>query len=150
MSFGFNPITGQGLLNRVLVHTIVPLFPQLTVTSPYMGKSQAVLTLDGPFVHQIGTATGLVNSPEPYVMGQLVISLLRSQALAGLWVAQAGITSVIGAVTVYSDSTEFPVITLADSSIIDIDPGAFDGQDPVTKVTVKGLYYTNASLWAGL
>ena len=150
MSVGFNPITGQGLLNRVLVHTILPIFPQLTVTSPFMAKSQAVLTLEGPFVHQMGTATGLVNSPEPYVMGQLVISLLRSQALSGLWVAQSQVTSVIGPVTIYSDSTEFPSVTLADCSIIDIDPGAYDGQDPATKVTIKGVFYTNASLWAGI
>ncbi len=150
MSFGFNPLTQQGLLNRVLTHIIVPLFPQLTVTAPFMAKSQAVLTFDGPFVHQIGTGTGLVNSPEPYVMAQINISLLRSQSVSALWLAQAQIEGVIGLVTAYSDSTTFPAVTLANCSITEIDPGAFDGQDPATRVTVKGLFYTNASLWAGI
>ena len=144
-----NPLTVQGSLNRILVHTIIPSNPQLTVTAPYMSKTLAVLTFDGPFVNQIGTATGLVNSPEPYVMSQLVISLLRSQPLSALWVAQVQLQSMIGSVVVYSDSCVFPEITLANCSITDIDPGSYDGNDPTVKVTVKGVFYANAAMWVG-
>lgn len=147
---GFPPLTSQGTLNRVLTHVILPLFPQLSVTAPYMAKSQAVLTLEGPFVDQIGTATDIVNSPHPYVMGQVVISILRSQAVAGFWVAQAQSASVVGPVQTYADTITMPAITLANCSIHDIDPGAYDGADPTTKVTLKGVFYTNAQLWADL
>ena len=146
---GFPPLTTQGLLNRVLTHIVVPGFPQLSVSAQYMSKSMAVPTFDGPFVDQIPTATGVVNSPAPYVMGQIVVNLLRSQALCTLWIAQAQIESTLGDVVAYSDSTVFPPITLNNTSIIDIDPGAFDGSDPTTKITLKGVFLTNADLWAG-
>lgn len=145
---GFAPLTSQGVLNRVLVHTIAPSNPQLLVTAPYMSKSMAVLTFDGPFTNQIETATDIVNSPNPYVMGQLVINLLRSQALSSLWLAQVQTASVIGSIVVYPDSPVYPAITLTNSSITDYDPGAFDGQDPTVKVTVKGVFQTNAILWS--
>jgi len=144
-----NPLTPQGLLNRVLTHIVVPTFPQLSVTASYMGKSMATLSFDGNFVDQIMTATGLVNSPEPYVTGNVVVNLLRSQQLSALWIAQSQLESVIGPVTLYSDSTAFPPIVLANCSIVGIDPGAFDGQDPAVKATIKGVYYLNAGLWTG-
>jgi len=148
MAFLGNPLIQQGQLNRVLTHVIVPSFPQLTVTAPYMSKSLAVLTFDGPFVDQIGTATGVVNSPMPYVMAQIVVNLLRSQSVSALWIAQAQLQSVIGSIVAYPDSTVFPPITLANCSLIEIDPGAFDGVDPTVKMTVKGVYYTNSSMWS--
>lgn len=145
-----NPLTAQGLLNRVLTNVVIPSFPQLSVTAPFMAKSLAQLTFDAPAVDQIGTATGIVNSPAPYVMGQLVVNILRSQSVAELYYAQWQINAVIGTVQAYPDSTVLPPFTLANCSILDVDPGAFDGQDPTTKVTIKGVYYVNADLWAGV
>ena len=147
---GFAPLTTQGQLNRVLTHIVVPGFPQLSVTAPYMSKSLALLSFDGPFVDQIGTATGIVNSPVPFVMGQIVVNLLRSQSLSSLWIAQVQVASIIGTVVAYPDSTVFPAIPLSNCSIIDVDPGAYDGADPTTKITMKGVFYTNADLWSGL
>jgi hypothetical protein len=145
---GFNPNIAQGLLNRVRTHIVVPGNTSLNATASYMGKSQAVLTFEGPFVSQIETATGIVNSPMPFVMAQLVISLLRTQALAALWVAQAQTASVLGNVVAYPDSANFPAVTLTNCSITEIEPGAFDGVDPVTKITVKGVFNTNSIMWA--
>ena len=147
---GVNPLISQGLLNRVLTNVVIPGFPQLSVTSPFMSKSLAQLTFDAPAVDQIGTATGIVNSPAPYVMAQLVVNVLRSQSVASLYYAQWQANAVIGSVTAYSDSTELPPFKLTNCSILDVDPGAFDGQDPTTKVTIKGVYYVNADLWAGV
>jgi len=144
----FAPLTAQGLLNRVRTHIVVPGNTSLNATAAYMGKSQAVLTFEGPFVQQPETATGIVNSPQPYVMAQIVLSLLRSQALAALWIAQAQSDSTLGNVVAYSDSANFPSVTLANCSITEVDPGAFDGVDPTTKVTIKGVFYTNSSMWA--
>ncbi len=149
MSVGANPLIDQGMLNRVLTNVVVTLLPQLSVTSPYMAKSQAQITFDDDFVDQIGSATGVVNSPAPYIMGSLVINLLRSQAVSGLWIAQSQVQSVIGPVIAYPDSTAFPPVALANCSIKHIDPGAYDGQDPTVKVTVRGVFYTNAALWLG-
>ena len=145
-----NPLTSQGLLNRVLTNVVVTSFPQLSVTAPFMSKSLAQLTFDAPAVDQIGTATGVVNSPVPYVMAQIVVNVLRSQAVAALYYAQWQLNAVVGSVTAYPDSTTLGPFVLANCSILDVDPGAFDGQDPTTKVTMKGVYYVNADLWAGV
>lgn len=145
-----NPLITQGLLNRVLTNVVVTNFPALSVTAPFMSKSLAQLTFDAPAVDQIATATGIVNSPVPYVMGQLVVNILRSQSVASLFYAQWQADAVIGSVTAYSDSTTLPPFTLKNCSILDIDPGAFDGQDPTTKVTIKGVYYVNSDLWSGV
>lgn len=144
-----NPLTQQGNLNRVLTHIVVTDFPGLNVSASYMSKTLATVTFDGPFVDQIGTATGIVNSPMPYVMGTIMVNLLRSQALAGAWLTMTQTGSILGSVTVYPDSTIFPSILLLNCSVVDLDPGAYDGTDPTVKVTIKGVYETNLSLWTG-
>ena len=146
---GLNPLAFQGNLNRVLTHVVIPSFPQLTVIASSMAKAMLTTSFDGNFTDQIGTATGVVNSPEPYVMGQVVVSLLRSQPLAALWLAQLKIYSVIGSVSVYSDATTFPEIDLVNCSVMGFDPNAFDGQDPAVKVTIRGTYFVNNALWIG-
>ncbi len=144
-----NPLVQQGMLNRVLTHIIVPSFPQLNVTSPYMSKSLATLTFDESAVDQIGTATGVVNSPKPYVMGKVVVNLLRSQGTANLYLAQWQSQAPIGTIVLYSDSTALQPITLLNCSLLDVDTGAFDGVDPTFKATISGVFETNAYVWAG-
>jgi hypothetical protein len=143
-----NPLIQQGLLNRILTNVVVTNHPQLSVTASFMSKSLAQLTFDGAAVDQIGTATGVVNSPMTYVMANLTINLLRSQPIVALYFAQWQSQAVLGSVVVYPDSNVLGSFTLANCSLLDLDPGAFDGQDPTTKATIKGIYYTNAQLWS--
>lgn len=147
---GFPPLTVQGNLNRVATHVVVTSLPQLSATASFLGKSLVQVTLEGPFTDQIETATGVVNSPKPFVMGQLVLSLLRSQTLAALWVAQVETSTYLGDIVAYPDSTVFPALALTNASIIDLDPGAFDGVDPTVKATVKGTFLINSALWSAL
>ena len=147
---GFPPLTAQGNLNRVATHIVVVSQPQLNANAANLGKSLAVVTFEGPFTDQIETATGIVNSPKPFVMGQIVISLLRTQGLSAAWVTQLEAGSYLGTVVAYPDSNVFPAISLSNASITELDPGAFDGADPIVKATVKGTFYINSGLWAGL
>jgi len=147
---GFNPTVTQGNLNRVATHITSARYPGLNVTAGYMAKSLAVVTFEGPFTDQEPTATGIVSSPKPYVPGQVVINLLRSQILAGLWMNQVQADTYLGTVVIYPDSNVFPEVALSETSITEIDPGAFDGMDPTVKVTVRGIFYINANLWAAL
>jgi hypothetical protein len=147
---GFVGGVTQGNLNRIATHIVVASFTNLNVTAGYMGKSQAIVTLDGPIVNQIGTATSVVNSPEPYIMSTLVISLLRSQSLSNAWLAQIQSNATIGTVTAFPDSSTFSPIELVNCSIQDFDPGAFDGGDPTVKVTIRGVFYVNSAMWASL
>ncbi len=143
-----NPLIAQGTLNRVRVSVVVANLSNLNVTSPYMGKEFASISFQGSFAELIPTATGGVTSPEPYVMATVVINLLRTQGLASAWVSQAQATSAIGPVTIHSDTSAFPAITIDNAIIKDIEPGAFNGTDPVVRVTLQGIYDLNNNLWS--
>lgn len=142
-----NPLIQQGTLNRVRTSLVVPNYPNLNVTAPYLGKSQITVDLAGPFDDLIGTATGAVTSPEPYTMGTMTVNLLKTQSLAAQWLAQAQTTSDLGTITAHSDSASWPEITLNSAIIRQIEPGVYDGTDPVIRVTLEGVFYLNNDLW---
>lgn len=143
-----NPYLNAGPLNRVRCSVVIAAFPSLNIISQYMGKSFAHIEFEGDFNQQIETATGVVNSPEPYVMATITVGLLRSQALAANWLAQSQDTSILGDVTIHSDTSAFPAITLNDTGIRTITPGAYDGTDPVVRLTLRGTFNVNSSLWS--
>ncbi|MGH8600856.1 MAG: hypothetical protein ACRET1_09330 [Burkholderiales bacterium] len=140
----------QGTLNRLLTSVVIANLPTLNVTSPYMGSSFAQLQLDQNFSELIGTATGAVQSPQPYVMGTITVNLLKTQGLSAQWLAQAQASADLGQVTAYPDSTAFPPVTLDDCVIDTIAPQAYDGKDPVVRVTIRGVYYLNANMWSAI
>jgi hypothetical protein len=142
-----NPNVVQGTLNRVRTSVIIPAYPGLSVTAPYMGKSQCQLNFEGSFVTQKETATGFVDSPEPYVPATLEISLLRPQSLSNAWLQQVVSNAVLGDVVSHTDTSAFPAVHLSNCSIIKCDPGRFDGNDEIVAVTVRGVFQTNNILW---
>lgn len=142
-----NPQVPQGSMNRVRCSIVVPGIPTLNITSSYMSKRFAKLTWDGRIVHQDETATGFVNSPEPYIGGEISVGILRTQPLAIAWVRQFEDTGVLGEVVIHSDTSAFPARTISNASIITCDPEAFDGLDATVHVMIRGVYYINNSLW---
>lgn len=143
-----NPYLTAGPLNRVRVHVVVPSTPTLNITAQFMGKSFARVEFEGDWTQQIEVGTGVVNSPEPYVMASITVGLLRPQTLSASWLSQAQNSTVLGDVTIYSDTSAWPPITLNDTAIRSIDPGAFDGTDPVVRLTLRGTFNINSSLWS--
>lgn len=143
-----NPYLIAGPLNRVRCHVVISATPTLNIQSSYMGKSFAHIEFEGDFVQQIEVGTGVVNSPEPYVMASITVGLLRSQPLAASWLSQAQDTGVLGDVTIHSDTSAFPAITLNDTAIRSITPGAYDGTDPVVRLTLRGTFNINSALWS--
>ncbi|MDE3023654.1 MAG: hypothetical protein KGI54_17710 [Pseudomonadota bacterium] len=142
-----NPIVAQGTLNRIRCSIIIPDYSSLNITAAYMGKNFATVTFGSNFTTQVETGTGVVNSPEPYVMTTVAVGILRTQSLSSSWLTQLQDTSVLGNVTIHSDTSAFPAINLVETSVIDYNPGAFDGMDPVVAMTLRGVFYTNNSLW---
>ena len=142
------PFVPQGTLNRVRASVIVPGYASLNVTSPYMGKDFVTVSFQGQFAELIPTATGGVTSPEPYVMASISINILRTQSLSSQWRSQAESYSAIGGITVHSDSAAFPALSFDNCIIRDIEPGAYNGMDPVVRVTLQGIYYINNQLWS--
>lgn len=143
-----NPMIVQGTLNRVLASVIVPSIPTLNITSSNMGKNLLSMEFDEDFTAQIGTATGVVNSPAPYVMSTVNISLLRSQSLSDAWINQSVSTAIIGQIIIVSDTSTFSKKTLNNTSIIKITPGRMDGTDPIVELHLRGVFYLNNNLWS--
>lgn len=138
----------QGTLNRLRCSVVVPSQQALSVTSAYMGTGFASVAFTEPFSELLGTATGAVTSPEPYVFGTITVNILKTQALSASWVQQSQAQSSLGQVTIYPDSAAYPPVTLDNCVIQGIEPTAFDGKDPVVRVTIRGVYYLNSDLWA--
>jgi len=143
-----NPYLTAGPLNRARVHIVVAATPTLNITAQFMGKSFATIEFEGDFTTQIEVGTGVVNSPEPYVMATISCGLLRSQSLSGAWLTQAQTGTVLGDVTIYSDTSAWPPITLNDTAVRMLQPGRFDGTDPIVALTLRGSYNINSSLWS--
>jgi hypothetical protein len=53
----------------------------------------------------------------------------------------------IGPVTSYGDSSAFDAITMNGCVIQSIDPGAWDGTDPVVRIVIRGTVPVNSNLW---
>lgn len=142
------PVVAQGVLNRVRCSVIVPGNPALNITAPFMGRSFAKIEFEGDFVQQIETGTGAVRSPEPFVMATISVGLLRTQSLASAWMAQAQTNGGLGDVTIHSDTAAFQPITVNETVIRHLDPGAFDGTDPIVRLTLRGTFPLNSDMWS--
>lgn len=143
-----NPFTPQGTLNRLKSSVTVPGNSALNITSSYMSKQFVSISFDGAFGEAIQTATGIVTSPEPFVMATITVGILRTQPLAAAWKLQAETLVAIGNVSVFPDTAAFPEYDLVNCIIQHIEPAAFDGIDPVVRVVIRGAYYINNALWA--
>lgn len=143
-----NPLVAQGSLNRLRGSVVIPSYPALNVTASYLSKRGIGMELAGDLTQLLETMTGLVTSPEPYVPADITVSILKTQSLAALWITQAQDTTVLGNVTVHTDTAAFPHFDFQNCAITRINRFAFDGTDPTMEVTLRGIYVLNQSLWA--
>src|SRR6185503_10613982 len=112
-----NPLQDQGTLNRLKASVVIPALPGLNVTAPFLGKEAIRLALNGTATTRINTMTGQVTSPEPYMAATITINLLRPQALAAAFKQQMETTSLIGDITVYTDTPNFGNYPFSNCSI---------------------------------
>ena len=142
-----NPLLSQGTLNVLRTQLIFPSLSGLNILPENMSKKFVTVALDGDLNKLINTATGAVTSPEPYVPVTITVGVLRTQSLGAAWVAQAQSLSTIGDMSAFPDSASFPEMDFSTVILKHFDPGAFDGTDPVIKLTFSGIYYVNNDLW---
>jgi len=142
-----HPLVTQGTLNRLRASVIVPGFTSLNVSSQYMGKNFVSVEPEGDFALLIETATGAITSPEPYCFMNVTVDLLRTQSLSQSWLTQAETTAVLGDVSIHPDTTAFDSIDISETIIQKVTPGVFDGQDPIVRVNLRGVFYLNNNLW---
>lgn len=147
-----NPFIPQGVLNRLKASVVFTDFPQLNVTVPYLDKEQISIRFEGQSSMQHETATGLVQSPEPYIAVSVVIALLRTQGLSDAYKTQQEANVVLGDCSVYPDVTnsgngalgQYNFSNMAIQSVGDL---LLNGTTPIYGVTLRGIYYINNALW---
>ncbi len=142
-----NPMINPGVLNRVRASVKFNDFPGLNVSASYLAKEGVELSFQGNMTDFLPAMTGAVQSPQPYMIMQARIHLLRSQALSKQYKAQWELNSAIGDAKVYSDSTVFGDFELMNTAITNVQDMTFAGGDPGVAITITGTYYINSEMW---
>ena len=143
-----SPQIAQGTLNRLRGSIVVPSYPQLIVTGPFLGKGGIVLAFEGTTTTTIPTMTGTVQSPEPYQPVVVTATLLKTNGLAALWEVQRQLLSLIGDVNIIPDTSALPIYTINNCCIQNVRELNFAGEDANYGVTISGYYQINSSLWS--
>jgi len=146
-----DPLVALGSLNRLRASILWIAHPELNVTASFLGVDGIRLGLDGGAVAFLPAMTGTVASPEPYQMITLSANLLKTQQLAELYKAQMELDARIGDGTIYPDVAlsqqgigTYMVKNCAIESVAEL---AFSGTDAGFRVTFRGYYLVNSSLW---
>lgn len=146
---GGNPLLNQGVLQRIAASVVWTDFPQLNVTAPYLDREGINFRMASKISTRHPTMTGVVQSPEPYVEIELVIAMLKTQALANAYKIQWEAYSVLGDGVVYPDvQTGLGQFQLENMSIDGVGDLLFNGTTPMFGVTLGGFYVTNNNLFA--
>lgn len=143
-----NPQVVQGTLNRLLASVVYADYQNLNVTSSYLAREAISLSFDGDTSLLLGTMTGAVTSPEPYIFGTVTIHLLRTQNLGNAYKTQIETNTTLGSVTIYPDSTALSAFQLNNCVLMSIQETAFDGQQAGLIVRVRGVYAINSALFS--
>lgn len=142
-----NPMIRPGILNRVRASAKFTDYPQLNVSASYLAKEGVEISFQGNIVEPLPAMTGVVQSPQPYVLAQAKIHLLRSQALASQYKTQIELDAILGDVRLYTDSSTFGEFDLVNTAITSVGDMTFAGGDPGVVITLTGTYYVNSSMW---
>jgi hypothetical protein len=138
----------QGTLNRLLASVVYANYTQLNVTAGYLSREAISLSFDGDTSLLIGTLTGAVTSPEPYIYGTVTMHLLRTQALGNAYKTQIETNTTLGSVTVYPDTQVLSPFQLNNCVLMSVQETAFDGNQAGLVVRLRGVYNINSTLFA--
>lgn len=138
----------QGSINRLRGSVVFAIDPELTVTAAYLAREAISLSWGGDAAQLLPTLTGGVQSPEPYVMAEATIHILRSQALADLFKLRMQTDTNLGSINIRGDSDTLSDFQLENCVLAGFESLTFDGNNAGFVVKIRGIYYVNASLWA--
>lgn len=145
-----NPLVPLGNLNRLKASVVWTTVPTLNVTASFLGKEGIRVTPEGVQTLSIPAMTGVVQSPEPYQLIRMTLSLLKSQGLADAYKAQSELNTLLGQCTVRPDVPEnggLSPFQFDNCSIENIGELMFSGENAAYPVIITGTYYLNSALW---
>jgi hypothetical protein len=138
----------QGTLNRFRGSVLIPDFPNLNVTANFLGPAGITFAIQGEAVKYLPTLTGAITAPEPYLMAQITVNMLRTQSLANQYKAQMENDARIGDVTAMPDAPTVDPYTVSNCSIQSVREMNFNSTDGGGYTVIIGGYYlVNSSMW---
>ena len=143
-----SPNIAQGTVNRLVSSITFNDHPELQITPPFMSRPMVRFARDGQAVAQLPTATGVANSPEPYMMVTITVVLLKTQPLAAAWENTLKTNSILGEITVRPDVSEgIGAFDITNASLETVGELAFDGSSADYPITIRGTYPINSGLF---
>ncbi len=142
-----NPMIPVGVLNRVRASIKFSDHPELNVSASYLAKEGVELVFQGNMTDFLPAMTGAVQSPQPYMIMQAKVHLVRSQALGAQYKTQWETNTAIGDAKVYSDSSTFGDFEVLNTAITNVQDMSFAGGQPGVAITITGTYYINSEMW---
>lgn len=142
-----NPMISAGTLNRVRASVKYTDHSELNVSASYLAKEGVEITFQGNIVESLQAMTGVVQSPQPYLLSQVKIHLLRSQTLATQYKKQWEKDGLVGGIRLYTDSNTFGEFDLSNVAITSVADMSFNGGEPGVVITLTGTYYVNSDMW---
>jgi hypothetical protein len=142
-----NPMIPVGVLNRVRASIKFSDHPELNVAASYLAKEGVELVFQGNMTDFLPVMTGAVQSPQPFMILQSKVHLVRSQALGAQYKVQWELDTAIGDAKVYSDSSVFGDFEIFNTAITNVQDMSFAGGQPGVAITITGTYYINSAMW---
>ncbi|HEY4437689.1 MAG TPA: hypothetical protein VGN40_16185 [Lelliottia sp.] len=136
-----------GVLNRVRASIKFTDHSELNVSASYLAKEGVELVFQGNMTDFLPAMTGAVQSPQPYLIMQAKVHLVRSQALAAQYKSQWETNTAIGDAKIYSDSSTFGDFEVLNTAITNVQDMSFAGGQPGVAITITGTYYINSEMW---
>ena len=140
-------IIPQGTVNKLRGSISFPDFPAINITSPYLGTEMIKVTFSGETTTIIQTATGIITSPEPYMLVEISAHVLRTNGLAGAITNQLKASSTVNTAVVRSDVSTESDVTVLNASITGLGEVHMDGKNPAQMITFKGYWPINSNLF---
>jgi hypothetical protein len=142
-----SPLVAQGTLNRLRGSIVCNNNANLNVTPSFLTKEGIRLSFSGETVTYIPTMTGAVTSSEIYLIAEITAHLNKAQALANIYKQTMENNSLIGDVTVRSDSAALGIYNIANASIGAVRELDFSGDSAQFVIVIKGYYLVNSVLF---
>jgi hypothetical protein len=137
----------QGSLNRLRASVVFPAFPQLNITSSFLGREGLRFTLEGNATDYLPVMTGAVTSPVPYMLCTMTANLVKSQIFANLYQNQLLANTLLGDATIRPDAATLDPFLLNNSVLESVGPMSFAGEEPTFVINFKGYVIVNSAFF---
>jgi|ERR1035437_6185228 hypothetical protein len=142
-------IIPQGTVNKLRGSISFPDFPAINITNSFLGSEGIKITYSGETTTIIPTMTGIVTSPEPYMMVEIAAHIMRTNGMSGAITNQLKASSTVGNAVVRSDVSTESDVTVLNASITGLGEVHMDGKNPAQMITFKGYWPINSNLFGG-